>query len=165
MSLHRHIGVLRWPQFVECGLWLHYPPFHQLYQSIFVQDYSLEIEQSVVGIMYVWLFLNSYYLVYLLSVWLPSLTSRPPAKTQYTYLISNSFFLMNSCLNPVALLCTSSPFRQHLKRYLTCFCKTNSPPTDFELRRRNSIRNHSFYFLQLPLRCLFHTNFPPYKLQ
>jgi hypothetical protein len=58
-------------------------------------------------------------------------------KIQYTYLISNSFFLINSCLNPVAVFCTSSPFRQHLKRYFTCFCKTNSHPTDFELRRRN----------------------------
>jgi multisubunit Na+/H+ antiporter MnhB subunit len=58
-------------------------------------------------------------------------------KIQYTYLISNSFFFINSCLNPVAVFCTSSPFRQYLKRYLTWFCKTNSPPTDFELRRRN----------------------------
>jgi hypothetical protein len=58
-------------------------------------------------------------------------------KFQYTYLISNGFLLINSCLNPVALFCTSSPFRQHLKRYLTCFCKTNSPPNDFELTRRN----------------------------
>ena len=56
---------------------------------------------------------------------------------QNTYLISTCFLLINSCLNPVALFCTSSPFRQHLKRYLTCFCKTNSPPTDFELARRN----------------------------
>jgi len=56
---------------------------------------------------------------------------------QYSYLISTGFLLINSCLNPVALFCTSSPFRQHLKRYLTCFCKTNSPPTDFELTRRN----------------------------
>jgi neuromedin B receptor/gastrin-releasing peptide receptor len=56
---------------------------------------------------------------------------------QYTYLISTVFLLINSCLNPVALFCTSSQFRQHLKRYLTCFCKTNSPPTDFELTRRN----------------------------
>jgi len=55
---------------------------------------------------------------------------------QYTYLISSSFLLINSCLNPVALFCTSSPFRQHLKRYLSCFSKTNSPPTDLELRRR-----------------------------
>jgi hypothetical protein len=52
-------------------------------------------------------------------------------------LISTCFLLINSCLNPVALFCTSSPFRQHLKRYLTCFCKTNSPSTDLELTRRN----------------------------
>jgi len=51
-------------------------------------------------------------------------------KLQYIYLISNSFLLINPCLNPVALFCTSSPFRQQLKRYLTCFCKTSSPPTD-----------------------------------
>jgi len=44
-------------------------------------------------------------------------------KLQYTYLISSCFLLINSCLNPVALFCTSSRFRQHLKRYLTCFCK------------------------------------------
>jgi hypothetical protein len=56
---------------------------------------------------------------------------------QYTYLISTWFLLINSCLNPVALFCTSSPFRQHLKRYLTCHCKTNSPPNDIALRRRN----------------------------
>jgi hypothetical protein len=58
-------------------------------------------------------------------------------KFQYTYLISTGFLLINSCFNPVALFCTSSPFRQHLKRYLNCFCKTNSPPTYFELTRRN----------------------------
>jgi len=55
----------------------------------------------------------------------------------YTYLISTCFLTINSCLNPVALFCTSSQFRQHLKRYLTCFCKTSSPSTDFELARRN----------------------------
>jgi hypothetical protein len=58
-------------------------------------------------------------------------------KLRYTYLISTCLLLINSCLNPVALFCTSSQFRQHLKRYLLCFCKTNSPPTDFELQRRN----------------------------
>jgi hypothetical protein len=52
---------------------------------------------------------------------------------QYTYLISTCFLFINSCLNPVALFCTSSPFRQHLKRYLTCHCKTNSPPNDIAL--------------------------------
>jgi hypothetical protein len=56
---------------------------------------------------------------------------------QYMYLISTSFLLLNSCLNPVALFYTSSPLRQHLKRYLTCFCKTNPPPVDVELARRN----------------------------
>jgi hypothetical protein len=44
---------------------------------------------------------------------------------------------INSCLNPVALFCTSLAFRRHFKRYLTCCCKTKSPPTDFELARRN----------------------------
>jgi len=58
-------------------------------------------------------------------------------KFQYAYLISTFCFLINSCLNPVALFCTSSPFRQHFKRYLTCFCKTNSPPSDLELAVRN----------------------------
>jgi hypothetical protein len=58
-------------------------------------------------------------------------------KLQYTYLISTCFLLLNSCLNPVALFCTSSQFRQHLKRYLNWFCKTNYPPNDLELTRRN----------------------------
>jgi len=56
---------------------------------------------------------------------------------QYTYLISTCFLLINSCLNPVAMFSTSSQFRQHLKSYLTCFCKTSSPSTDFELEIRN----------------------------
>jgi hypothetical protein len=58
-------------------------------------------------------------------------------KFQYTYLISKCFLLINSCLNPVALFCTSSPLRQHLKRYLTYFCKTNSSNNGLELARRN----------------------------
>jgi hypothetical protein len=56
---------------------------------------------------------------------------------RYTYLISTCFLLINSCLNPVALLSTSSPFRQHLKRYLTCQRITNSPTNNIELRRKN----------------------------
>jgi len=56
---------------------------------------------------------------------------------QYTYLISTCFLLVNSCLNPVALFCTSSQLRQHLKRYLTCFGKTNFPSTDPALASRN----------------------------
>jgi hypothetical protein len=58
-------------------------------------------------------------------------------KLHYTYLISKCFLLINSCLNPVSLFCTSSPFRQQLKRFLTCFCKTNSPNPGLELARRN----------------------------
>jgi hypothetical protein len=54
----------------------------------------------------------------------------------YTVVIVRCFLLINSCLNPVALLCTSRAFRRHFKRYLTCCCKTKSPPTDFELTRR-----------------------------
>jgi hypothetical protein len=56
---------------------------------------------------------------------------------RYTFQISTSFLLINSCLNPVALFCTGPQFREHLKRYLTCFCKTNSPPVVLELTRRN----------------------------
>ena len=56
---------------------------------------------------------------------------------QYMYLISNFSLLINPCLNPVALFFTSSHFRQHLKRYLTRFCKKSSPPNDFELARIN----------------------------
>jgi len=47
------------------------------------------------------------------------------------------FLLINSCLNPVALLCTSLAFRRQFKRHLTRCCKANSPPTEFELTRRN----------------------------
>jgi hypothetical protein len=61
----------------------------------------------------------------------------PHIQFKYTYVISTCFLSINSCLNPVALFWTSSPFRQHLKRYLTCHCKTNSPPNDIALRRRN----------------------------
>jgi hypothetical protein len=46
------------------------------------------------------------------------------------------FLSINSCLNPVALFCTSLAFRRHFKRYLTCCCKTKSPPTGFELTVR-----------------------------
>jgi hypothetical protein len=60
-------------------------------------------------------------------------------KLQYVYQISTCFLLINSCLNPVAIFCTSSQFRQLLKRYLTCFCKRNSPRTDLELAREHCI--------------------------
>jgi hypothetical protein len=53
------------------------------------------------------------------------------------YEYSAFFLLINSCLNPVAVFCTSPAFRKHLKRYLTRCCKTNSSPTDLQLTRRN----------------------------
>jgi hypothetical protein len=53
------------------------------------------------------------------------------------WIIVQLFVPINSCLNPVALFCTSRAFRGHFKRYLTCCCKVKSPPTDFELRRKN----------------------------
>jgi len=81
-------------------------------------------------------FEQHYYILYVSSKY-TELIHHSGYKLQYSYLISNCFLLINPCLNPVALFCTSSPFRQHLKRHLICFCKTNSPPTDFELRRRN----------------------------
>jgi hypothetical protein len=52
-------------------------------------------------------------------------------------LMLKHLLLINSCLNPVALLCTSLAFRRQFKRYLPCCCKTKSPPTVFELPRRN----------------------------
>jgi len=57
--------------------------------------------------------------------------------TQLILGIALCLAFVHSCLNPVAIFCTSSLFRKHLKRYLTCFCKANSPPTNIELTRRN----------------------------
>jgi hypothetical protein len=39
------------------------------------------------------------------------------------YFILTCLLIINSCLNPVALLCTSSLFRRNLKRYFSLFCK------------------------------------------
>jgi len=58
-------------------------------------------------------------------------------KFQYSYLISTFFLFINPCLIPVALFWTTSSFRQHLKRYIACFCKTNTPHNELELTRRN----------------------------
>jgi hypothetical protein len=56
-------------------------------------------------------------------------------KLQYMYLVSSCLLSINSCLNPVALFCSSLAFRRQFKRYLTCCCKANSTPTDLELTR------------------------------
>jgi hypothetical protein len=55
----------------------------------------------------------------------------------YVDTIADILILINYCLNPVALFCNSLAFRKQFKRHLTCRCKTNSPPTDFQLTRRN----------------------------
>jgi len=60
-----------------------------------------------------------------------------PSQLQYTFIISICLILTNSCLNPVAIFCTSPAFRKQFRRYLACCCKANSPPTDLELGRRN----------------------------
>jgi hypothetical protein len=44
---------------------------------------------------------------------------------------------ISSCINPVALFCTSFAFRREFKSYLSCSFKTKSPLTNFELSRRN----------------------------
>jgi Leucine-rich repeat (LRR) protein len=54
-----------------------------------------------------------------------------------TNIILKYFLPINSCLNPVAIFCTSRAFRRHFKRYLTCCCNTKSPPNDLELTTRN----------------------------
>jgi len=63
--------------------------------------------------------------------------SAAPRQLRYTFVISVCLILTNSCLNPVAIFCTSPAFRKQFRRYLTCCCKANSPPTDLELGRRN----------------------------
>jgi len=73
----------------------------------------------------------------LYETYIPDILDFSNFKLRYTHLISTCLPSINCCLNPVALFCTSSPFRQHLKRYLTCFCKTNFPSIDLELTRRN----------------------------
>jgi hypothetical protein len=55
----------------------------------------------------------------------------------HIFLVSESLLLINSCLNPVALFCTSLAFRRQFKRYLTCCFKVKSPVTNIELIRRN----------------------------
>jgi hypothetical protein len=58
----------------------------------------------------------------------------------------------NSCLNPVAMFCTSRAFRRQLKNYLTCCCKTNSPPTAFELTSRNWDSEHWHFMLNTSVK-------------
>jgi hypothetical protein len=58
-------------------------------------------------------------------------------KLHYTNLVSTCLLLLNSCLNPVALFCTSLAFRRQFKRYLTCCYKANPTASNIELTIRN----------------------------
>jgi hypothetical protein len=70
----------------------------------------------------------------------------------YTTLqITHCFLSINPSLNPLAMFCTILAFRRHFKRYPTCCCKTKSPPTNFELTRRNLVCDHCYYILHLPV--------------
>jgi len=57
-------------------------------------------------------------------------------KLEYSYLISTCLLLINSCLNPVAQFGMSFVFRSKLKHFLTRY-KTNSLPTDLQLKRKS----------------------------
>ena len=51
-------------------------------------------------------------------------------KLKYTLLVLTCLPLINSSLNPLALLCNSLVFITQFKRYATCSCNTNYLPTD-----------------------------------
>jgi hypothetical protein len=89
-----------------------YVPYHALWAYIICT-----VEEKM-------FFEKHYYILSVSSIY-TELIHHSGYKLQYSYLISTCFLLINPCLNPVALFCTSSPFRQQLNRYLTCFCKTN----------------------------------------
>jgi Leucine-rich repeat (LRR) protein len=79
--------------------------------------------------------------VYTINLHIPSAKAIDEIYRAYNFIyiraILKYFLSLNSCLNPVALFCTSHAFRRHFKRYINCCCKTKSPPSDFELSRRN----------------------------
>jgi hypothetical protein len=79
-------------------------------------------------------------------------------KLQYIYLMSTCLLLINSCLNPVALFCTSLAFRRQVKRYFTCSCKASSTITKLQLTIHLDC-NHCHYFRQSQVSNIFHTKF------
>ena len=84
-------------------------------------------------------YVSRYYIILNLhgSFFLNRLNGVQDSNVVVTATVSWCLIMTNSALNPVALFCTSSLFRKHLKRYLCCCCKGNSPPTDIALTRRN----------------------------
>jgi hypothetical protein len=79
-------------------------------------------------------------------------------KLQYMYLMLTYLLLINSCLNPVALFCTSLAFRRQVKRYLTCCCKASSTLTKLQLTIHLDC-NHCHYFHQSQVSYIFQTKF------
>jgi hypothetical protein len=84
---------------------------------------------------------------YYFSIYLDIYTATSGDEFVWVYDVSNIpvivhlLISISSCLNPVALFCTSISFRSEFKRYLTCSCKTKSSLTDLELSRRTEICN------------------------
>jgi hypothetical protein len=70
---------------------------------------------------------------------------------KYIKFLSKCLLLLNTCLNPVALISASHAFRRQIKGHLTCSCKANPTPSDIsniELRRMNRVSNHCHNFIQ-----------------
>jgi hypothetical protein len=75
-------------------------------------------------ISYLPLHITETYLLYSMDFHIPSAEFDDKFYLVFTLLDTRSilkyFLSINSCLNPVALFCTSLAFRRHFKRYLTC---------------------------------------------
>jgi hypothetical protein len=86
-------------------------------------------------------FYETYFLYFAINVYIYTATHGDEFGWDYSVshlpVILHLLLSVSSCLNPVALYCTSLAFRREFKRYLTCRCKANSPCTDFELSRRD----------------------------
>jgi hypothetical protein len=84
---------------------------------------------------------DTYFLYFSINLGIYSATS----SDEFGWVVSEShigvilqlLLSISSCLNPVALFCTSLAFRREFKRYLTCSCIAKFLPTIFELSRRN----------------------------
>jgi hypothetical protein len=95
---------------------------------------QLEINRNagkiVVGLAFVFMIslvpFHVYWTYFVYSEKTPYLFKFDDSKYQFnhTYLISTISLLINSCLNPVALFCTSPPFRKHSKGYRTCLLQS-----------------------------------------
>ena len=90
-----------------------YLPYH-IWEYLFYFSIHLDIYTATSGDEFGWVYIVSHF-----------------------HVILHLLLSISSCLNPVALFCTSVAFRREFKRYLTCSCRTKSPLTDLELSRKN----------------------------